>query len=119
MTVHEIIGNYSISGSNQQQGNDFTYSGILKLSLDKNHRIIAHWFINNEQVQSGAGFFKDNILVINFQYQGELNTVFKGVAVYRCLNKNVLDGFWSEKHGNPLYLGTERALRIISKDLLN
>jgi hypothetical protein len=39
---------------------------------------------------------------------------FKGVVVYRCLS-NILDGFWSEKHGNPLYLGTERCLKYNCK----
>jgi hypothetical protein len=30
-----------------------------------------------------------------------------------------LDGFWSEKHGNPLYLGTEHCLRMKSSEQLN
>jgi hypothetical protein len=30
----------------------------------------------------------------------------KGVAVYRCITPDLLDGFWSEKHGNPLHLRT-------------
>ena len=38
--------------------------------------------------------------------------VFKGVVVYKCITKDVLDGFWSEKHGNPLYLGAERCFRV-------
>ena len=119
MTVQEIVGKYTISGSNQEQSNTFTYSGILQLSLDVNNRILAYWIINNDQIQTGTGFFKDDILVINFQYQGEQNSIFKGVAVYRCINKDVLDGFWSEKQGNPLYLGSERALRISTTQLPN
>jgi hypothetical protein len=57
--------------------------------------------------------------VINFNYLDEDNCVYKGVAVYKCINKDVVDGFWSEKHGNPLYLGTERCLRIGSNEILN
>lgn len=119
MTIQDLIGQYSISGNNQDDTNEMTYKGILTLSLDKNNRIIAHWLINNNQEQKGNGFFKDNILVINFNYQGEDDEIYKGVAVYRCITKDVLDGFWSEKHGNPLYLGTEHCLRIESTELLN
>ena len=119
MTIQELIGEYSISGSNQDDTNEMTYKGILTLSLDKNNRIKARWLINNTQEQKGNGFFKDNILVINFNYKGEENKTYKGVAVYRCITKDVLDGFWSEKHGNPLYLGTEHCLRIESTELLN
>ncbi|SHG15398.1 hypothetical protein SAMN05443549_102238 [Flavobacterium fluvii] len=119
MTIQELIGEYSISGSNQDDTNEMTYKGILTLSLDKNNRIKAHWLINNEQVQTGNGFFKDNILVINFNYKGEENITYKGVAVYQCITKDVLDGFWSEKHGNPLFLGTEHCLRIESTERLH
>ena len=119
MKVQDLIGEFAISGSNQDDSNKITYKGILKLSLDTNNRVIAQWLIDNEQVQTGLGFFKDNILVINFKYQGGDNTIFKGVAVYKCITKDVLDGFWSEKHGNPLYLGTESCVRIASTELLN
>lgn len=119
MTIQDLIGKYSISGSNQDDTNEMTYKGILTLSLDKNNRIIAHWLINDTQEQKGYGFFKDNVLVINFNYKGEDHEIYKGVAVYRCITKDVLDGFWSEKHGNPLYLGTEHCLRIESTELLN
>ncbi len=119
MTIQDLIGTYSISGSNQDENSEITYKGILTLSLDKNNRIVARWLINNTQEQKGLGFFKDNILVINFNYKGEENKTFKGVAVYRCITKDVLDGFWSEKHGNPLYLGTESCLRMKSIETLN
>jgi hypothetical protein len=119
MTPQDLIGKYAISGSNQDETNEITYHGVLTLSLDENSRIIAHWLINNEQEQKGSGFFKDNILVINFNYKGDDKKTYKGVAVYRCLTKDVLEGFWSEKHGNPLYLGTEHCLRIKSSEQLN
>jgi hypothetical protein len=119
MTIQDLVGNYSISGSNQDSSDEVTYKGLLTLSLDENNRIIAKWLINQEQEQLGSGFFKDNILVINFNYQGDDKNTYKGVAVYRCITKDVLDGFWSEKHGNPLYLGSERCLRISGKECLN
>jgi len=111
MTVEDLIGTYQIIGSNQD-AEENTYKGTLSLTLDKNKRVKAKWLINNEQLQTGNGFFRDNILVINFKYQGENDNTFKGVVVYRCLSKNLLDGFWSEKHGNPLYLGKERCFRV-------
>lgn len=119
MTIQDLIGTYSISGSNQEENTARAYKGILTLSLDENNRIIAHWFINNSQEQRGTGFFKDAILVINFNYYGEDNKIYKGVAVYRCLTKDVLEGFWSEKHGNPLYLGVEHCLRLETTERLN
>ncbi len=111
MTVEDLVGTYNIIGSNQDESEN-TYKGTLSLTLDENSRIIAKWIINNEQEQFGTGFFKNNILVINFNYNGDDNTTYKGVAVYSCLSKNILDGFWSEKHGNPLFLGEERCFRI-------
>ena len=117
MTVQDLIGNFSISGSNQDESNQVTYRGILSLSLDENNRIIAQWLINNTQQQKGHGFFKDNILVINFSYKGDENKTYKGVAVYKCITADVLEGFWSEKHGDPLYLGTEHCLRLKTKNL--
>lgn len=110
MNSKDIIGRYTISGSNQDSEQN-KYTGVLTLSLDKNNRIIAKWVIGEDQIQEGNGFFRDNILVINFRYLGKNDLVFKGVAVYRCITPEILDGFWSEKHGNPLYLGSERCLR--------
>lgn len=111
MVAKDILGEYSITGKNQDESGH-TYKGKLTLSLDTNHRIDANWVINKHQTQIGSGFFKDNILVINFKYIGDDNKIFKGVAVYKCISKDVLEGFWSEKHGNPLYLGTEHCFRI-------
>ncbi|NQY29952.1 MAG: hypothetical protein HRT69_10835 [Flavobacteriaceae bacterium] len=111
MTIQDLVGTYSIIGKNQEDTEN-NYTGTLTLSLDSNNRILAKWLLNNEQVQVGSGFFKDNILVINFNYQGEDDEVFKGVVVYRCISKDILDGFWSEKHGDPLYLGEERCFRV-------
>ena len=110
MTLDNLAGTYKVIGSNQD-ADSYNYKGILSLSLDSNKRVIAKWLINNTQEQFGTGFFKDNILVINFYYKGENDTTFKGVVVYRCLSNDVLDGFWSEKHGDPNFLGEERCFR--------
>ena len=119
MTSKDLVGVFSIIGSNQDEFKN-TYKGTLSLKLDQNKRIIAKWLINKNQEQIGHGFFKDNILVINFNYLGEDKQIYKGVVVYRCINKDILDGFWSEKHGNPLFLGEERCFRIKkNKELLN
>ncbi|APG64657.1 hypothetical protein LPB136_04450 [Tenacibaculum todarodis] len=118
MTIQDIIGEFQIIGSNQDES-DNTYKGTLSLTLDANNRIIAKWLINKSQQQLGTGFFKDNILVINFNYQGYENTIYKGVVVYRCISKDILDGFWSEELGNPLFLGDERCFRIKEKELIN
>lgn len=117
MTVQDLVGSYAVEGSNQEESGA-PYYGVLTLSLDENNRIIAQWTIGNH-IQNGSGFFKDRILVINFNYEGEDQQIYKGVAVYRCINKDTLDGFWSEKYGNPLYLGSESCVRIPAAAFLN
>ncbi|EJF99162.1 hypothetical protein [Flavobacterium sp. F52] len=118
MTIQDLVGTFSVSGSNQDESNEITYKGVLTLTLDKNNRVKADWLINSHQ-QKGTGFFKDNILVINFNYKDDDNKTYKGVVVYKCITKDVLDGFWSEKHGNPLYLGSEHCLRMETTERLN
>lgn len=117
MTVQDLVGSYAVEGSNQEE-KGHSYHGILTLNLDENQRVIAQWKIG-DHIQNGTGFFKDDILVINFSYEGEDKQIYKGVAVYRCLNSDTLDGFWSEKHGNPLYLGSESCVRIDVGGFLN
>ena len=111
ISVTNLVGVYTIIGSNQDE-TAITYKGTLTLTLDNNNRIIAKWLINNSQKQFGTGFFKDGILVINFNYQGEDSNTYKGVVVYRCVSNEILDGFWSEEFGNPAYLGKERCFKI-------
>lgn len=117
MTIENLVGNYAVEGSNQDE-NGIAYHGILTLSLDNNNRIVAKWTIG-DHIQNGTGFFKDDILVINFNYEGDEGQLYKGVAVYRFINTNTLDGFWSEKHGNPLYLGSEYCVRIPAPEFWN
>ena len=111
MTIKDILGNYSILGKNQNDSEE-TYKGILSLTLDENNRIIAKWLINKSQEQFGVGFFKHNILVINFNYIGDENDTYYGTVVYKCLTKDILEGFWSEEFGNPKFLGSENCFRI-------
>jgi squalene cyclase len=54
MNVKDLIGTFTIVGSNQDaEGN--SYKGTLTLAIDTNNRIIAKWLIN-EQEQIGTGF---------------------------------------------------------------
>ena len=121
MIVQDLIGTFSIIGNNQNIDNDEnSYRGLLFLSLDEHQRIIAKWIIDENQEQFGTGFFKNNILVINFMYKGYNDKIYKGIVVYKCLNKDILEGFWSEEHGNPQFLGIENCFRIKnSKTILN
>jgi len=117
MNIQELIGEYAIIGSNQDTS-DTTYKGLLSLALDLDNRIVAKWKIHTDQEQTGTGFFKANILVINFKYIGDDDKVYKGVVVYKCITKDLLDGFWSEEYGDPKYLGTEQCFRI-KKEVIN
>lgn len=118
MTVQDLAGSYSIQGSNQEESQEVSYRGILTLFLDENNRIVAEWMIG-DHIQTGTGFYKDGILVINFRYEGEDLKIYKGVAVYRCISKDILDGFWSEKYGDPRFLGSEYCVRIFGSEVLN
>lgn len=117
MTVQDLIGTYKVHGSNQEK-KIIAYHGFLELTLDSNNRILAHWIIGDHH-QFGTGFFNDDLLAINFNYTGDDKMTYKGTAIYRCLDSNTLDGFWSEKHGNPLYLGKEYCERISLPAYLN
>lgn len=118
MKIEDLVGKFQILGSNQDDSEN-SYKGTLDLSLDENNRIVAKWVIHKSQQQFGTGFFKDNILVVNFQYQGDENTIYKGIVIYRCISKDILDGFWSEEFGNPLFLGEERCFRVKENELIN
>ena len=116
MTVQDIVGSYEILGNNQdEQGS--AYSGILTLTLDQHQKIIATWVINKNQQQFGTGFFKDNMLVVNFNYVCEDAKTYKGTVVYKFFDKDTFEGFWSEKHANQQFLGLERGAKI-EKELL-
>ncbi|SDW85412.1 hypothetical protein SAMN05444411_102314 [Lutibacter oricola] len=117
MNIKDITGSFNIIGNNQDaSGNN--YKGTLTLKLDLNNRIQATWLISNSQEQIGSGFFKENILVINFSYQGEDNEPYYGVVVYKCLSPDILEGFWSEEFGDPKFLGEEKCFRIKDENQL-
>jgi len=119
MTINQILGSYKIEGKNQDDSG-LSYKGELILTLDKTNRVVAKWLINDSQEQFGTGFFKDNILVINFNYKNEDEFVFKGVVVYKCLSEHLLQGFWSEKYGDPNFLGEETCYKLqVNKNTLN
>lgn len=110
MKLKELAGKYAVIGSNQNiEAN--RYQGTLNLTINANNSIEAKWLINNTEEQFGQGFFKDNTLVINFNYVIE-NMIFKGVVVYKYLSKDIMEGFWSEKHGDPNCIGKETCFRI-------
>lgn len=117
MTIDDLTGTFKIIGSNQDNSED-SYKGELSLTLNNNNQIIAKWIINKSQEQFGVGFFKNNILVINFNYQGDENSIYYGTVVYKCINKDILEGFWSEEFGNPQFLGSENCFRI-KNELIN
>ncbi|GER60150.1 hypothetical protein [Patiriisocius marinus] len=119
MNVEDLVGSFNILGSNQDADGE-NYKGTLELTLDEHNRITAEWLINENQKQSGTGFFKNDILVINFNYLGNNDLTYKGVVVYTCITKDILDGFWSEKHGDPRFLGEERCFRIsVTNNMVN
>jgi len=117
MTVGDLVGDYTVIGSNQDDAAN-TYKGLLTLAIDEHNRIQAKWLINETQEQYGYGFYKNHILVINFKYESD-HAVYKGVVVYKCLSKDLLEGFWSEKHGDPRFLGHENCYRLKPNNMLN
>ena len=118
MTVDDIIGDFNIIGKNQEH-TEVEYKGLLSLSKDEYGRVYAEWIINENDKQTGVGFFKDNLLVINFSYIGEDAEVFRGVVTYKCITKDILDGFWFEEYGDPNHLGEERAFRVKKQTYIN
>lgn len=111
MTINDLVGFYKVEGKNQDKEGS-QYKGILELKLDDNHKIDAEWTIGENQKQYGKGFFKNNILVINFFYYSLDLEQFNGTVVYHFLTKNILDGFWSEEYANQKYLGEERCFKL-------
>jgi hypothetical protein len=113
-----LEGTYRIIGFNQDE-EQTGYTGVLKLIKTGKYRVNALWTVVGGQTQTGKGFFKDDILVINFAYIGELDEktkIFKGVVVYKIINDDTLEGFWSEKYGDNDYLGYEECQRIIEPE---
>lgn len=117
MTISDIQGDYTIVGVNQD-AEKTTYKGLLSLQVNNKNQVLAEWYIGETQTQVGIGFFKNNILVINFKYKGEDDQIYKGVVVYKCLTKDFFEGFWSEDYGDSMYLGEEKCFRILKNSVL-
>jgi hypothetical protein len=84
MNSKDILGHFSISGSNQ---NGEIAIMEHSLAFDQNKRIMARWIINMTKFNKGTGFLEIIFLVINFNYEGEGQIIFKGVVVYRCITR--------------------------------
>lgn len=111
MFITDLIGNYLIEGVNQNE-EESRYQGSLNLSLRSDGRLDAVWKIGANQIQYGVGFFKNEMLVINFQYEGDDDSKYTGVVAYTCVSVDVLHGIWSEEAGDPTYVGVEKAHKI-------
>jgi len=119
MNSKTLQGIYQIIGYNQDK-EESGYTGYLQLTVTGMHRVTAIWTISGVQTQTGKGFFKNDILVLNFAYEGELKDrpkTFKGVVVYAFINNAILDGFWSEKYGDDAYLGFEEGRKLTASEI--
>ncbi len=110
MKIDNLSGTYTIFGINQDEDRS-TYRGILKLNLIAKNRVEAAWLIGKDQEQFGEGFIADDTLVIDFYYFDDDQNKYSGTVVYKILSLTTLDGFWTEKNGNPIYLGKEQATK--------
>ena len=113
-----ILGKYKVQGQNQDESQT-SYSGQLDIKINSEGQLKAVWIIGKSQLQFGTGFMSNNILVFNFCYEGEgehLGQQFKGVVVYKILPSGNLDGFWSEEHGDSMFLGQEFAQKMTEID---
>lgn len=111
MMVEDIMGHFSVIGTNQDDSKN-TYTGELFLDLNDDNSINAKWLINNIQTQFGKGFLNGSVLTINFHYKGVGDEIFYGQVTYKCLTKDILEGTWVEEFGNPDYIGTENCFRL-------
>ncbi|MFT4755258.1 MAG: hypothetical protein ACI9GM_000913 [Salibacteraceae bacterium] len=111
MRITDVLGNYLVEGANQNE-EETKYEGSLILSLRADGRLNAVWQIDPDQMQYGIGFFKNEMLVINFYYVGDNDAVFRGVVAYNCSNMDTLAGIWSEEAGDSKYVGVETAHKI-------
>lgn len=111
MELAHLEGDFLLKGTNQDAEKS-TYEGTLNLSLRSDGGLNAVWRINPDQMQYGVGFFKNDMLVINFNYLGDNEVVYYGVVAYSCTNPDALTGIWSEEAGNAKYVGEEIAVRI-------
>jgi hypothetical protein len=117
MQITDLIGTYLIEGYNQNE-DETIYSGTLTLSFQSDNRLAAIWQIEPDQMQYGIGFFRNEMLVINFHYVGDNQENYHGVVAYNCTAKNILQGVWSEEMGDSKFVGVEKGTKIRA-DFLN
>lgn len=117
MQAKDLEGRFKIIGTNSTP-EESTYKGMLTLTLNSEGWLEALWEVGGSQTQFGSGFYKNGLLVLNFEYVGEDGLPYYGVVAYKCLDADTLDGIWSEDFGDPLHVGTEKAYRI-KENLLN
>lgn len=111
MEITDLIGQYLIEGVNQDK-EETKYSGSLNLSLRSDGGLNAVWRIDPDQLQYGVGFFKNEMLVINFDYVGDDDVIFRGVVAYTCVSPEILNGIWSEEVGDSKFVGMEKAQKV-------
>ena len=111
MVITDLIGKYIIEGLNQNE-EETPYRGTLTLTFKSDNRLDAVWQIAPDQMQYGIGFFKNEMLVINFYYVGDDASMYHGVVAYQCTSKNSLNGIWSEERGDSKFVGVEKGTKI-------
>ena len=112
--LKDFLGTYNILGSNQDEEAS-NYKGILKLSSQKDQIVEAEWIIGSSQKHYGIGFMEDSRLIIRFQYEGDDDEIYHGVAEYHLVEKGILEGFWTEEFGDNRFLGTEQCFKLKEK----
>lgn len=117
MHITDLIGTYAITGKNQNAESS-RYKGTLTLALHGENRLNAIWQIGADQTQFGIGFYKANLLVINFYYKGADAEHYHGTVAYSCQSADVLNGVWTEEMADPAFIGEETAIRL-KTDLVN
>lgn len=116
MDITKLVGNYLLKGTNQDEENS-KYEGSMNLSLRSDGRINAVWRINPDQMQYGVGQWVMDQLVIDFNYVGVDDIVFRGVVSYKTQPSGVLEGTWTEEAGDDRFLGKETAVKIKTEEL--
>lgn len=102
-----VLGKYYIVGSNAIDS-DSGYIGVLEVFKDKD-RCYGRWTIEEEDVQEGYGFFKNNILTLGFKYERE-GVFFTGVISYEFLADDIIIGHWTEEASNTVGIELGRKL---------
>ncbi|OHX68617.1 hypothetical protein NH26_18265 [Flammeovirga pacifica] len=91
----DAIGNYSVDGHNPWD-EESKYSGSLQIQKNDNQYHLD-WAVGISNIyQKGIGKVIKNFLVVHFDYKDKEHT-FKGLVIYRQIDKDTLAGFWIEE----------------------